>query len=314
MSTTPVRVAASAWTGVTERISRLRARLITPESTATQLSRNRMIGLVVRASSSISSAVSSSPWRESCHSKPNRAWGPKSPSCRSSSRGPAALRRPSSTRWVTSRSRYFGHITGWPASARADAPPSSSDRISSESSTISSGTRRSSRRSRTGHASAAERSAIAACVRARSPKPWLAPGPLSAQRAAASARWAALSTACTCRTSRSAPATSSSSSASTRKEIVTRWGRSSRPRDRSRAMRCWRWSLKSSGAVGAGRGVDASPRERPGAVRGIVSAIASRSARTAPSAVAASKPSWARARARSTMRLSSVASRPATCQ
>ena len=56
MSTTPVRVAASAWTGVTERISRLRARLITPESTATQLSRNLMIGLVVRASSSISSS------------------------------------------------------------------------------------------------------------------------------------------------------------------------------------------------------------------------------------------------------------------
>ena len=188
MSTTPVSVAASAWTGVTVRISRLRARLITAESTATQLSRSLMIGLVVRASSSISSSLSSSPCNESCHSKPNSACGPKRPSCRGSSRVPAGDRRPSSTRWVTSRSRYFGHMTGWPASVSAAAPPSRSERISSESRVISSGTRRSSNRSRTGQASAAERSAMAAWVRARSPKPWAASGPDSAHSSEASAR------------------------------------------------------------------------------------------------------------------------------
>ena len=59
-----------------------------------------------------------------------------------------------------------------PAAWSAGAPSSSRERISSVSRVISSGTRRSSSRSRTGHASAAARSAIDAWVRARSPKPW----------------------------------------------------------------------------------------------------------------------------------------------
>ena len=101
---------------------------------------------------------------------------------------------------------------------------------------ISSGTRRSSSRSSTGQASAAERSAMAAWVRARSPKPWPASGPDSAHSSEASARWAALSTAWTCSTRRTAPATSSSSSASIRNEIDTSCGRSSRPRGRIRAI------------------------------------------------------------------------------
>ena len=318
MSTTPVSVAASAWTGVTVRISRLRARLITAESTATQLSRSLMIGLVVRASSSISSSLSSSPCNESCHSKPNSACGPKRPSCRGSSRVPAGERRPSSTRWVTSRSRYFGHMTGWPASVSAAAPPSRSERISSESRVISSGTRRSSSRSRTGQASAAERSAMAAWVRARSPKPWAASGPDSAHSSEASARWAGLSTAWTCSTRRTSPATSSSSSASTRNEMDTRCGRSSRPRARMRAIRCCSWSLNASGLRGSdgggATGVGPRWRERPGVVRGIVSTTASSRPRTMPSAVASSKPSQARERASSAMRRSSAASSPATCQ
>ena len=127
---------------------------------------------------------------------------------------------------------------------------------------ISSGTRRSSSRSSTGHASAAERSAMAAWVRARSPKPCAASGPASAQSSEASATWAALSTACTCSTSRTAPATSSSSSASIRNEIDTRCGRSSRPRARIRAMRCWSWSLKSSGRRRRGAGRPAAGSRR----------------------------------------------------
>ncbi len=276
-----------------------------------------MIGLVVRASSSISSWVSSSPCSESCHSNPKSACGPNSPSCSISSRGDDAVHRPSSTRWVTSRSRYFGHITGCPASVSAAAPPSRSERISSLSRVISSGTRRSSSRSRTGQASAAERSAIAAWVRARSPKPCAASGPESAHSSDASATWAALSTACTCSTRRTAPATSSSSSASIRNEIDTRCGRSSRPRARIRAMRWRSSSLKSSGLRGSGApptGAGARCRDRPGEVRGMVSTTASSSPRTMPSAVASSKPSHARARASSAMRRSSSASSPATCQ
>ncbi len=209
-------------------------------------------------------------------------------------------------------------MTGCPASVSAAAPPSSSDRISSESSTISSGTRRSSSRSSTGQASAADRSAMAAWVRARSPKPCAASGPASAQSSEASAMWAALSTACTWSTSRTAPATSSSSSASIRNEMDTSCGRSSRPRERIRAMRCWSWSLKSSGVDGPGgvrpAGVCARRRDRPGVVRGIVSTTASSRPRTMPSAVAASNPSCARERARSVIRCSSVGPRPATCQ
>ena len=130
--------------------------------------------------------------------------------------------------------------------------------------------------------------------------------------------WAALSTAWTWVTRRTAPATSSSSSASIRNEIVTRCGRSSRPRERIRAMRCWSWSLKSSGlvarAAGGRTGASAPRRARPGVVRGIVSTTASSRPRTMPSAVASSNPSHDRERASSAIRRSSAASRPAACQ
>ena len=83
---------------------------ITDESTATQLSRSLMIGLVARDSSSISSSVSSSPCRESCHSNPKSACGPNRPSCSGSSRTPFTRCRPSS---------IFTRRSSWSSRARS---------------------------------------------------------------------------------------------------------------------------------------------------------------------------------------------------
>ena len=113
---------------------------------------------------------------------------------------------------------------------------------------ISSGTRSSSSRSSTGQACAAARRAMAAWVRARSPKPWSSDVPVHSS--AASHRCSGSSSSCTWSTSRTEPATSSSSSASTRSEMVTRAGRPAPPPP-----------------VGRGRTSSASSRRRNGARR-----------------------------------------------
>ena len=73
--------------------------------------------------------------------------------------------------------------------------------------------------------------------------------------AAASQTWRGSCSSCTWSTSRQDPATSSSSSASTRSERVTSWGRSA-PSPRWRATRAWRRRLKASpsGRVWRGTG------------------------------------------------------------
>ena len=74
---------------------------------------------------------------------------------------------------VRSRPRLRGHSTSMPRAASAPTPWASRLTSSSVSRVIWSGTRSSSSRSSTGHASAAARRAIEAWVRARSPNPWL---------------------------------------------------------------------------------------------------------------------------------------------
>ncbi len=128
------------------------------------------------------------------------------------------------------------HVDAGGPSARA-TPSSSRLTSSSVSSTISSGTRSSSSRSSTGHASAAARSAIVACVRARSPKPCSSGVPVHSS--ARSQRWSGFCSSWACGTRRTAPATSSSSSASTRSEIVTSCGRSRGSCRWCRASRAW---------------------------------------------------------------------------
>ena len=134
------------------------------------------------------------------------------------------------------------------------------------------------------------------------PNPWVDSGPVSVHSRAASHTWSGSCSSCTCSTSRTDPATSSSSAASTRSEIRTSWGRSSvaprripSTRARSRAAK----SLPSS--VPAGRDVreDGAPGRGAvrvparglvlvGAARGMVSTTAASTRRTRSSAVGSS--------------------------
>ena len=235
-STVPVSAAATACTGVTVRISRFLALRATAGSTTVQAPRSFSTGPAALASWRISSSLRGSPWSATCHLKANIASGPNKPVINGSS---WPLPGPSSwcsrvARVVRSRPRLRGHSTSTPARRSAATPSSSSDTSSSVSRVISSGTRSSSSRSRTGHAWAAARSAIAAWVRARSPKPWSSGPPV--HNRAASHRWRGSSSSWTWSTRRTEPASSSSSSASTRSEMVTRAGRPAAPPTAGRGL------------------------------------------------------------------------------
>ena len=291
-SATPDRAAATAWAGVAVRISRLRALRARPGSTTAHWPRSRRIGEAARARSSISSGVSGSPWRASCQLKANSASSVSTPVCSGSSRiaAPVEGRRSSTAVAVRSRPRLRGHITSIPRAASAVTPSSSRLTSSSLSSTIWSGTRSSSSRSSTGQASAAARIAIPAWVRARSPKPWSTPSPVHS-RAASQTRIGSCSS-WAWGTTRTEPATSSSSSASIRSESRTSWARS-RSSSR-RAPGSWSRSRRSSRSWNGVR-EERAIRVGEGALRGRASTTAattSCTSRTASASSPASRRAW----------------------
>ena len=209
--------------------------------------------------------------------------------------------RPDMGRWprsrtvvaVRSRPRLRGHRTSTPTRCSSVSPSSSRLSSSSPSSVIWSGTRSSSSRSSTGHASAAPRRAMAAWVRARSPKPCPRSESSPVHSSAASHRCSGFCSSWTCRTRRTAPASSSSSSASTRSEIRTSWGQVARQAPDSPCL------PPARGSAAEPR-LQPTPRSRPGRAptclavrraRGTESATASRTARTTSSAASASSPS-----------------------
>ena len=244
--TTPVNVAAIAWAGLTVRTSRLRALRAIAGSMTVQLPRSLRIGAAEEARRSISSSVSGSPCSAICQLNAKSVSGPNIESWRGCSRGrlePGALVRSRTVLAVRSRPRLRGHSTSTPIAFRSPTPSWSRLTSSSVSRVSWSGTRSSRRRSSTGQASAAARRARVAWVRARSPNPWSTL--VSTQRRDASQRWRGFCSSWTWRTRRTAPATNSSSSASTRSEIATRWGRSSGTRERCRSMRAWSRLAKS---------------------------------------------------------------------
>ena len=294
-STVPVSAAATACTGVMVRISRFLALRATCGSTTVQAPRSLSTGLAAVASWRISASLRGSPCSATCHLKANIASGPNSPvisgpSCARSSRCSSAARV------VRSRPRLRGHSTSTPTRRSAATPSSRSETSSSVSRVISSGTRSSSSRSSTGQACAAARRAMAAWVRARSPKPWSSGVPVHSS--AASHRCSGSSSSCTWSTSRTEPATSSSSSASTRSEMVTRAGSPAPPLP-----------------VGRGRTSSASSRRRnvlvsaPGVPRGSASTTAATRSRTADSAALGGHASYDASAARRLTRSSSSGSR-----
>ncbi len=297
-STTPVRAAATAATGVTVRISRFLARRARAGSTTAHCPRSLRIGVAAWASWSISSGVSGSPWRASCQLNEKRASGVSSPVCNGSSRGPGS-RRSRTARAVRSRPRLRGQSTSTSWAASAATPSSSRLTSSSVSRVMASGMRSSSSRSSTGHASAARRSASTAWVRARSPKPWAAPSPV--QSRAASQNRSGSCSSWTCATTRIAPATSSSSSASTRSAIRTNRA-GSRDVPGGRAGRASTTAAASGWASGSlGRQWPSAGSNRPPAT-----SRSPASAAAASSATVGSAPSPARSSTGSASRIGST--------
>ena len=318
MSTTPVSVAASAWTGVTVRISRLRARLITAESTATQLSRSLMIGLVVRASSSISSSLSSSPCNESCHSKPNSACGPKRPSCRGSSRVPAGERRPEldplgdlavEVLRPHDRMARLGQRRGAAVEEREDLVGVEGDLVGDpqveqpveDRPGVGRGAQRD---GGVGAGPLAEavgglRTGLGPQLGGVGEVGGVVDGVDLQHQAYVAGDQLLL-----------VGLDAERDGHQVRPVVASARPDAGDPLLQLVAERVGAARLRRRGATGVGP----RWRERPGVVRGIVSTTASSRPRTMPSAVASSKPSQARERASSAMRRSSAASSPATCQ
>ena len=202
---------------------------------------------------------------------------------------------------VRSRPSNRGQSTSTPAVFNAATPSSSRLTSSSVSSTISSGTRSSSSRSRTGHASAAARSAMVAWVRARLPSR----APHGCRSTAARGRRGGAGSA---RRGPAAPGVQRRRSAPPRRPRPA--ARSSPAAGRSRGSCRWcrdsrAWSRCSKVGWCSRRG--ASTAAADGADRGIASAMASSRPRTTASS---SVPTCASIAIRS----SSSASRPATRQ
>ncbi len=209
----------------------------------------------------------------------NNASVPSNPSTSSPSRGSPG-RRSRTVVVVRSRPRLRGQSTSIPRRRSAATPSSRRLTSSSVSRVIWSGTARARSRSSTGHASAAARKAIEAWMRARSPKPCSSGAPVHST--AASTRCSGSCSSCTWSTSRTDPATSSSSSASTRRLSDTSWARVPAASGRRAASRR-RPSAAAKAGPSGGTGAD-------GAARGSTSATASRSPRTVVRASASSRP------------------------
>ena len=141
--------------------------------------------MAARASSSISSGVSGSPWRASCQLKAKSASCVSTPVCSGSSRGPLAVGRRSSTAVaVRSRPRLRGHMhVDAPGSQRGDALVEQADQLVGVEGDLVGHPQLQQpveHRPGVGGAGAAR---CTAWVRARSPKPWSTASPVHSRAA-----------------------------------------------------------------------------------------------------------------------------------